>query len=261
MSDLDHFLPFRQHAPSLANARRHIYAELDGLSSDDGVGFFNILAFRGVFFGSPFARSNQFRWFDSLEDWEGFRNNHHEADQYRGEEYYVVKHCYGQSQAGRQLSLLSSYWTLRNKWNDTFDKSDKSKKPTVTNVFRFLTSNSTNSNKTLFPNIGKLTALLICGDLVEAGILPMPSTKDWAESINKMGKGSKAGMETCGFIGESCKTNFVQLLYCWTSPSKWTQRWREGGHELQNYYAGTHVVQDQLDKEMYYWRGVLFRNI
>lgn len=207
MSDLDHFLPFRQHAPSLANARRHIYAELDGLSSDDGVGFFNILAFRGVFFGSPFARSNQFRWFDSLEDWEGFRNNHHEANQYRGEEYYVVKHCYGQSQAGRQLSLLSSYWTLRNKWNDTFnksDKSDKSKKPTVTNVFRFLTSNSTNSNKTLFPNIGKLTALLICGDLVEAGILPMPSTKDWAESINKMGKGSKAGMESCKLVNKGC---------------------------------------------------------
>ena len=54
-SDLDYFLPFRQHAPSLANARHEIYADIDRLTSPTGIGLFNILAFRGVFFGSPFA--------------------------------------------------------------------------------------------------------------------------------------------------------------------------------------------------------------
>jgi len=49
-SRLDFFFPFRQHAPSLQNARREIYADISRLASDDGVGFFNILAFRGVFF-------------------------------------------------------------------------------------------------------------------------------------------------------------------------------------------------------------------
>jgi hypothetical protein len=44
-SNLDFYLPFRQHAPSLANARKAIYADPDRLMSDDGVGFFNILAF------------------------------------------------------------------------------------------------------------------------------------------------------------------------------------------------------------------------
>ena len=71
-SDLDYFLPFRRHAPSLANARCKIYAEVDRLTSSTGVGLFNVLAFRGVFFGSPFAKSDRFRWFDQFEDWQRF---------------------------------------------------------------------------------------------------------------------------------------------------------------------------------------------
>ena len=46
--DLDFYLPFRRHAPSLANARRTIYADTNRLANEDGVGFFNVLAFRGV---------------------------------------------------------------------------------------------------------------------------------------------------------------------------------------------------------------------
>ena len=120
---LDRFLPFRQHVTSLANARQEIYADLDRFASDDGIGFFNILAFRGVFFGSPFAKSKQYRWFNSLDDWELFKANNH-----KGEEYYVKKNCYGQSQKLRDLSLLSSYWDRRLLWNDIFNKPEK---PTV----------------------------------------------------------------------------------------------------------------------------------
>ena len=205
-SNLDFYLPFRQHAPSLANARRVIYSDVDRLSSNDGVGFFNILAFRGVFFGSPFAKSNRYRWFNSLDDWKQFKaTGSKEAKNHKGEEYYVKKDCYGQHQIGRQLSLLSFYWEQRLRWNDIFNKPEK---PTVTKVFRWLTSSrtgaKTNSSTTLFPNIGSLAALLICGDLIEAGILSMPSTHEWAKSINKMGKGSRDGMMMCGLVKEDC---------------------------------------------------------
>ena len=205
-SNLDYYLPFRRHAPSLSNARQEIYANIDRLASDDGVGFFNILAFRGVFFGSPFAQSDRYRWFHSLADWERFRAvGKEEEDKYKGQEYYVKKTCYGQAQTGRNLSLLSSYWNQRLLWNDLFKESEK---PSVTQVFRWLTSSVTNDqtkkSTTLFPNIGNLSALLICGDLVEAGVLDMPSASEWARSINKMGKGSKAGMETCGLVKNGC---------------------------------------------------------
>jgi hypothetical protein len=196
--NLDHYLPFRQHATSLANARQEIYADLDRLASDDGIGFFNILAFRGVFFGSPFAKSNRYRWFNSLDDWELFKANEH-----KDEEYYVKKNCYGQSQKLRDLSLLRLYWDRRLLWNDLFNKPEK---PTVTQVFKWLTSrpmdDRTKKLTTLFKNIGNLTALLICGDIVEAGILPVPSASEWAKCIHKTGKGAKAGMEACGLVGK-----------------------------------------------------------
>lgn len=204
-SDLDYYLPFRQYAPSLANARRIIYTDIDRFSSDDGVGFFNILAFRGVFFGSPFAKSDRYRWFDSLENWKLFKDTGtEEANKHRGEGYYVKKNCYGQSQTGRQLSLLSSYWKERKRWNNIFNKPEK---PTVAKVLKWLTSSHVdkdNKTKTLFYNIGGLTALLICGDLIEAGILPMPSAREWAKSINKIGKGSRDGMTRCGLVKEDC---------------------------------------------------------
>jgi hypothetical protein len=208
ISDLDTYSPFRQHGPSLANAREKIYADIDQLASVDGVGFFNILAFRGVFFGSPFAKSKHYRWFHSLEDWEHFQDaikNDTEVKKYKGEVYYVKKNCYGQTQIGRKLSLLSSYWDQRLEWNNTFNKPEK---PTIMEVFQWLVSRvidiRTTKSSTKFRNIGHLTALLICGDIVEAGVLSMPSAHEWAEVIAKVGKGGKAGMEACGLVEERC---------------------------------------------------------
>ena len=40
---------------------------------------------------------------------------------------------------------------------------------------------------------------------MEAGILPMPSASEWAESLDKLGMGSKDGMVACSLVGEGCK--------------------------------------------------------
>src|SRR6266446_4854702 len=127
-TDLDFFLPFRQHAPALANARREIYANIDRLASDNGIGFFNVLAFRGVFFGSPFARSSRYRWFESLDDWAQFKvSGKNEANKIGPNEfeYYVKQNCYGRSQKERSLDLLTKYWNQRERWNDKFNKPTK----------------------------------------------------------------------------------------------------------------------------------------
>jgi hypothetical protein len=55
-----------------------------------GVGFFNVLTFRGVFLGSPFARSDRFKWFNGYEDWKQYKidekeeatNNGHTEEDY-----------------------------------------------------------------------------------------------------------------------------------------------------------------------------------
>ena len=197
-SDFDFFIPFRQHAPSLKNARREIYANLG--HCDDGIGFFNILAFRGVFFGSPFAQSKHFRWFESLDDWKHFQaTGREEALNVGGreEEYYVKKNCYGRTQKDRGLKLLPMYWAQRGSWNQIFQESTT---PTVEQVYNWLISKEKGVSK--FYNIGSLTALLICGDLIKADIMPMPSSHELGQLIYKVGRGAKDGMRMLGLVSE-----------------------------------------------------------
>jgi hypothetical protein len=197
-SDFDYFLPFRQHAPSLANARREIYGNVDRLKTPTGVGFFNILAFRGVFFGSPFAQSDHFKWFNRYEDWENFMEYEREEatkDDRIEEEYYVKRNCYGRSQKDRSTKLLEGYWKQRGLWNAVFANSTK---PTVKEVYNWLTSKVKGAS--LFYNIGSLSALLICGDLIEAGLVLSPSPREFGELIFKVGKGAKACMIMIGLI-------------------------------------------------------------
>ena len=167
MSDLDFYLSFCRHAPSLANARREIYANIDQFPGEDGASFFNVLAFHGIFLGSPFAQSNQFRWFNTLSDWKKFQLENSEVAKNLGkdveeEKYYVKKICYGQTLKDHSTELLQGYWNQHLLWSTNFNKPSK---PTITEVYKWLKSSS-------FHNIGGLTALLICGDLIEAGILP-----------------------------------------------------------------------------------------
>jgi len=44
LPELNLFLPFRQHAPSLANARHEIYMDI-AFPGEDGAGFFNFAAY------------------------------------------------------------------------------------------------------------------------------------------------------------------------------------------------------------------------
>ena len=86
--------------------------------------------------------------------------------------------------------------------------------PTAEEVYQWLIASD--AGKTRFYNIGTLTALLICGDLIEAGLVPMPSPREFGELIYKVGKGAKDGMAKIGLVKkgadreEICKA-FVSL--------------------------------------------------
>jgi hypothetical protein len=215
-SDLDFFLPFRQHAPSLANARRQIYGDINKFPGENSARFFNVLAFRGVFFGSPFAQSNRYRWFNTFSDWEKFRREGIEIaknhdDDGNEEKYYVKRNCYGQSQTERSTHLLSKYWNQRLLWSLEFNSS----KPSITEVHKWLTKrvNVDGENITLFRNIGDLTALLICGDLIEADILQMPTAKEWGGLIHSLRMGAKSAMCMLGLTEEKASRSEVSEAF------------------------------------------------
>jgi hypothetical protein len=212
LSDLDFFLPFRQHAPSLANARREIYADVNRFPGKDGAGFFNVLAFRGVFFGSPFAQSDRFQWFNTFADWEKFLAEGKEVAEKHGkdgkeENYYVKRNCYGQSQTDRSIKLLAKYWDLRLEWSAKFDTTTE---PSITEIYKWLSTSNPN-----IPNIGSLSALLICGDLIEAGILPMPTALEFSGLIYSLKMGARSAMETLGLISK--QTSRAEITKAFTS--------------------------------------------
>jgi len=108
-----------------------------------------------------------------------------EANEYdTDDEYYVNPGCYGRLQKDRKLTLLDTYWERWLEWNKKFNQPIK---PSIGDVFNWLKGRTNGIN--LFPNIRALSAILICGDLVEAGILPMPSVKEWAMLIHGLKKG------------------------------------------------------------------------
>jgi hypothetical protein len=188
----------------LKNARREIYADLHLSDCKDGVAFFNILAFRGVFFGSPFSQSEHFQWFKSYKEWKEFKakNKKEALNVCRVEEdYYIKKNCYGRSQKDRSLDLLEAFWTNRDSWNDIFAKSTQ---PTIEEVHNWLV-HSREKSTSKFYNIGSLSALLICGDLIEAHIMPMPSSHELGKVIYKLKMGGKKGMKALGLVSEGDK--------------------------------------------------------
>ena len=111
------------------------------------------------------------------------------------EEYYIKKNCYGNAQKDRSTNLVEGYWRQRHLWNAKFDQTTL---PTTQQTYYWLISKE--DGKSLFHNIGSLTALLICGDLIEAGLVPMPSPEELGKLIFNLGKGAREGMIMIGLV-------------------------------------------------------------
>jgi hypothetical protein len=205
----DKFMPYREHAPTCIRSRDSIYDDPAWLRTS--VGFWNVLCFRGVFYGSEFACEDG-RYFDDLDDWKAFSKD-------KAPSYFVVKTAYGSLQGDRSIDRVEEYWEKRHLWEPLIKKKDLS----LFDVYDFLLHSSVDGGrltssrkkgsqapkgndkstaKKVFINIGSLTAILIIGDLVYAGILPMPSPLDWGKFIEKVSKGALAAMTMLGLIDE-----------------------------------------------------------
>ena len=85
-----------------------------------------------------------------------------------------------------------------NLWNLLFNQNTK---PTMKQVYYWLTLSD--DGVIQFCNIGSLSALLICANLVEAGLVPIPSAREMGELIYKVGKGAKDGMTAIGLVTDN----------------------------------------------------------
>lgn len=185
---IDFFLPFRQKAPMIVKAHQTIYSNQDRLRTPEGL--WNILMYRGVLYGSPYA-THDVRWFSTLGEWTNYLNTSTKEKDGEKEKYFVNICAYGFNNGNRSTDCITEYWTQRQRWTTIIEQN-----PDVAKVYDFLIgkSNKIDNYKKLYRNIGPLAALLICGDLVEAGVLEMPSVRMWAGLIFRVGKGAAKGL-------------------------------------------------------------------
>src|SRR5271170_232677 len=179
----DFLLPFRQKAPMIIKAMQTIYSSPDQLRTPEG--FWNLLTYRGVFYGSIYA-TEDLRWFDSLEDWKVYFDDSTKTKDGDKEGYYVNICAYGFNNTKRKSENISIYWAECDRWTSFLETN-----PGVKETYEFLLqcrSKKDGSTK-VFTNIGRLAALLICGDLIETGVLEMPDVGVWAKLICSVKKG------------------------------------------------------------------------
>jgi hypothetical protein len=233
-AQLDYYLPFRQCAPTMKRAMEVLYSDHNRLLTSQG--FANILAFRGIFYGSDFAQSDDFRYFNNKEEWDDFYNEkegvlgteekedavkrreekkqqkapkrtksakqlEEEENCRRGttEDYFRDMGIYGTSNVRRSTSLFDKYWEVS---TSEFWKGSKTvpweafiqTNPSPRELYDWLMVGGR------FPNIGGLTALLIVGDLIEAGVIRMSSPDEWGLLVVAVNKGAKKGLEDLGLI-------------------------------------------------------------
>lgn len=75
-------------------------------------GLWNVLMFRGIFYGADFAR-NDLRRFDTPEDWQTFYQNEKSR---RDPTYFVNTQAYGPWNAHRDIDLVEKYWEACHDW-------------------------------------------------------------------------------------------------------------------------------------------------
>ncbi|KAF8229196.1 hypothetical protein L208DRAFT_1287814 [Tricholoma matsutake] len=212
----DHFLPFRERAPTQKRAIDMVYDGLeDGLTLED---FWNILCHRRTFYGSEFARTHGGQ-FAILEDWISYKDGEGSTKE---DKYFVISNAYGPANYHQTLELIEKYWSLQYEWTDfSANKfngmmslfcflSSQPIKPEVIDNFadynpkeekKKLKQQNDGKNPPLnFPNIGELTALLICGDLANVGVVEKPTVQQMARLMFDVDKGAILGLQRLGIV-------------------------------------------------------------
>ena len=106
----DFRLPFRQKAPTMKKALDTIYSDRDRLRTPEG--FWNVLTFRGVTYGSPYAEK-QLQWFDTYDEWADYYARSKNTVKGNKQRYFVDVCAYGFNNKHRKIENIKTYWEER----------------------------------------------------------------------------------------------------------------------------------------------------
>ncbi|KAF9005728.1 hypothetical protein BDZ89DRAFT_966425 [Hymenopellis radicata] len=184
MQNLDHCLPFREHAPS--RARLHPGLKSGGVHSGDILSVIrSLLIFRGITFDTRRA-SNSDGWYSHQSQWEYYRGPYSEDN----ENEFVNARAYGPTD-GRSTKNFSTFWDAAFGIQEFLfdDKMKVLHNRGFSETIKFLLARKD------LPSFGRLSSFLLVEDLVYAGLVQSPSLEEFAREVGNLKKGAGRALQ------------------------------------------------------------------
>jgi hypothetical protein len=127
------------------------------------------------------------QWIPDYSSWKSLRD----SGGAERDKYFVKKWAYGNPQKQRSIDIIDNHYKDVITSNHLSWPQFINGNPSARQTFDYFQ---------LFYNIGALSALLIVGDLAQAGITDFPSLKEMAALIKDVDRGAMRGLESLGLL-------------------------------------------------------------
>lgn len=212
-SDLNYFLPFREHAPDRIRSRG-CHGPFDPALISTSAAFFCALWWRGISFGTGFSRKETM-YFDLEEVTEYYEWSQCRFGESAASIYFCDPSIFGSYNPGRTIESGRQFWEASQTHSSWLSQSDSPTYLVQYNFFRSsyvqhqdqrferlaFTKNSRGNKIKVFPQIGDLVAHLLTADYVYGGKVKMPSVEEMGEVIHGINKGAVGGLRLLGYFG------------------------------------------------------------
>lgn len=180
--DRDHFLAWREHAPSRLRVNGP-----NGPFRRDRIltrgGIFSALLFRAVFFGAPILQEHE-GYFEDIQAWRSVYDGH------QPDTYYCDLNTYGVG-VHRGVQHVEQLWEAS---DDLLAQLTAEVRPSFEQLWKHIVEKRAENGGMMYPTMGPLVGYLTCVDLVYAGVLTPPSLDVMGDAVAKLGKGGRDGL-------------------------------------------------------------------
>lgn len=189
LSDLDFYLPYREHGTS----RKIVRDSLENPYSIDRLktkaGFFDEIVFRAITQAAPILIHDHHVHFDNLLDFI--------AKSAPGEHYACNQKALGGANVHRRKSNVDSLWNGSCEWESFLLANPK---PEFHKLWDFVRGARQGRHYTPFTGVGDLTAYLVAADYAYTPLVDMPSVDSIGEIILKLNKGAMSGLRMINLL-------------------------------------------------------------
>ncbi|KIM71799.1 hypothetical protein PILCRDRAFT_16716 [Piloderma croceum F 1598] len=218
--NLDHYLPFRDHAPQRIKSVG-LNGPYHSAVINTHTAYFDSLFWRGISYSTASA-TNHTMIFDLLD----FRQRESSSIESIGiietEKYFCNPKAYGPYNYSRTTALADQYWESSGR-PELSDWLKQDVKPPYLDQWCFFKGtylkdakgnyekDSKNKKIKAFPQIGNLVAHVLTGDYASAGKVELPSVWDMGEVITEINAGGIKGLIAIGYLGGIRKPSQEQV--------------------------------------------------